>query len=229
LIPRSLVPVVGVQGVEDPKGVSTVPSTTLTCSSSRCNCLCGPPLALLSAEALTNPYAFGRTPHSPVWVEDVFWEIRSQWYQRRLHCKPNLESRRADSNRLPLLQPRVIHQALQGCAEDCKCRIFRGVSFPCLAECCTVLRSRRCQSGINGGIAASRSCSIVALTCGTSSISLDAFGGPCHRREHGRGVGLATALTGERNATQKTCVVRSQSTAAVEHSRSRVSIQHYII
>ena len=39
--------------------------------------LCGPPLPLLSAEALTNPYAFGRTPHLPVWVEVVFWEIRS--------------------------------------------------------------------------------------------------------------------------------------------------------
>jgi hypothetical protein len=43
---------------------------------------------------------------------------------------------------------RVIHQALQGYAGDCKCRIFRGVSFPCLAECCTVLRSRWYQSGI---------------------------------------------------------------------------------
>ena len=44
---------------------------------------------------------------------------------------------------------RVIIQALQGCAGDCKCRIFRGVSFPCLALCCTVLRSRWYQSGIN--------------------------------------------------------------------------------
>jgi hypothetical protein len=44
-----------------------------------------------------------------------------------------------------LLQLRVITQALQGCAEDCKCRIFRGVSSPCLAPCCTVLRSRWCQ------------------------------------------------------------------------------------
>jgi hypothetical protein len=58
------------------------------------------------------------------------------------------ESRRADSNRLPLLQLRVITQALQGCAGDCKCRIFRGISFPCLAACCTVLRSRWYQSGI---------------------------------------------------------------------------------
>jgi hypothetical protein len=68
---------------------------------------------------------------------------------------------------------RVIGQALQGFAGDCKSRIFRGVSFLRLAECCTVLRSRWYQSGINGGIAASRSCSVVALTCRTSSISRD--------------------------------------------------------
>jgi hypothetical protein len=46
---------------------------------------------------------------------------------------------------------RVIHQALQGCAGGCKYRIFRGVSFPCLAECCTVLRSQWYQIGINRG------------------------------------------------------------------------------
>src|SRR5215213_7251955 len=42
----------------------------------------------------------------------------------------------------------VITQALQGFARGCKSRIFRGVSFPCLAACCTVLRSRWCQSGV---------------------------------------------------------------------------------
>jgi hypothetical protein len=47
-----------------------------------------------------------------------------------------------------LLQLRVMHQALQGCAGGCKCRIFRGVSLLRLAECCTVLRSRWYQSGI---------------------------------------------------------------------------------
>jgi hypothetical protein len=62
--------------------------------------------------------------------------------------KPIGESRRADSNRLPLLQLRVITQALQGFAGDCKCSIFRGVSFLYLAECCTVLRSRWCQCGV---------------------------------------------------------------------------------
>src|SRR5215204_5536551 len=59
-----------------------------------------------------------------------------------------MEGRRTDSNRLPLLQLRVITQALQGCAGDCKCRILGGVSFPCLAACCTVLRCRWYQSGI---------------------------------------------------------------------------------
>jgi hypothetical protein len=43
---------------------------------------------------------------------------------------------------------RVISQVSQGLAQACKCRIFRGVSFHCLAECCTVLRSRWCQSGV---------------------------------------------------------------------------------
>src|SRR5215208_959878 len=59
---------------------------------------------------------------------------------------------------------RVIHQALQGFARGCKCPLFRGISLLCLASCCTVLRSRWYQSGINGGIAASRSCSVVVLT-----------------------------------------------------------------
>src|SRR5919112_635378 len=44
---------------------------------------------------------------------------------------------------------RVIGHVLQGVAQACKSRISKGVSFPCLAECCTVLRSRWYQSGIN--------------------------------------------------------------------------------
>src|SRR5215210_7252221 len=52
------------------------------------------------------------------------------------------ESRRADSNRLPLLQLRVISQPLQGLAGDCKCRIDKPVSLLWLATRCTVLRSR---------------------------------------------------------------------------------------
>ena len=44
---------------------------------------------------------------------------------------------------------RVITQALQGCAGVCNCRISKPLSFLCLAVCCTVLRSRWCQSGVN--------------------------------------------------------------------------------
>src|SRR5215204_5504970 len=44
--------------------------------------------------------------------------------------------------------------------------------------------------------------------------------GRAHRQKHGQGVGLTTALTGERKAKQETCVLRSLRTVAVEHSRS---------
>src|SRR5919106_2170925 len=59
--------------------------------------------------------------------------------------------RRADerTRTAGLISLRVIIQALQGCAGDCKCRVFRGVSFLWFAPCCTVLRSRWCQNGVN--------------------------------------------------------------------------------
>jgi hypothetical protein len=137
---------------------------------------------------------------------------------------------------------RVITQAWQGCAGGCKCRMFRRFSLPELAPCCTVLRSRWYQSGINRGMAASRSCSVVAFTCRTSSISQDRLESClssaatlagwlrwvlCHRREHGQGVGLTRRrLALSEGATRKTCVLRSQSSVAVEHSRSCISTQH---
>ena len=43
---------------------------------------------------------------------------------------------------------RVIPQALQGFAGDCKGRISRGFSLLWFARFCTVLRSRWCQSGV---------------------------------------------------------------------------------
>jgi hypothetical protein len=90
----------------------------------------------------------------------------------RFACKSDKKvSRQADSNRFPAPAPRVLGQALQGCAGDCKSRIFRGVFFPCLAACCTVLRSRWCQSGIKRGAAASRSCLRVACTRRQSNTS----------------------------------------------------------
>jgi hypothetical protein len=103
---------------------------------------------------------------------------------------------------------RVIHQALQGFARGWKSRISRGVSFPCLAACCTVLRSRWYQSGINKGMAASRSYSLVhasevrpALHEGRHHpayprplLTLDALYWLQHRRRGRRGVGLGDLL-----------------------------------
>jgi hypothetical protein len=88
-------------------------------------------------------------------------------YLSRLE-RANERTRTAD-----LLQLRVCGHTLQGCAGGCKCRIFRGVSCPCLAERCTALRSRWYQSGIKRGAAASLSCSVVAFTSRTSSTSPD--------------------------------------------------------
>jgi hypothetical protein len=73
----------------------------------------------------------------------------------------------------PLTSLRMIIHALQGCAGGCKCRLSKGISLLCLAPGCTALRSRWYQICINGGIAASRSCSVLALTRRTSSTSRD--------------------------------------------------------
>jgi hypothetical protein len=58
--------------------------------------------------------------------------------------KPETASRRADSNRLPLLQLRVINGTLQAFASGSKTRISKPVQFLCPARCCTVVCSRRC-------------------------------------------------------------------------------------
>jgi hypothetical protein len=46
---------------------------------------------------------------------------------------------------------RVIIHVLLGFAQACKSHILKPVSFLRLAQCCTVLRSRWCQSGVNRG------------------------------------------------------------------------------
>ena len=48
-----------------------------------------------------------------------------------------------------LVSLRVIIHALQRFARGCKSRKSRPVSLLWLAQCCTVLRSRWCQSGVN--------------------------------------------------------------------------------
>jgi hypothetical protein len=45
---------------------------------------------------------------------------------------------------------------LQGVAQECKSRIYKPFSILRFAACCTVLRSRWYQSGINRGINAER-------------------------------------------------------------------------
>jgi hypothetical protein len=52
-----------------------------------------------------------------------------------------------------LLQLRVINHVLQGFARACKSRISKPLSFLCFAPCCTVLRSRWCQSGVDVALA----------------------------------------------------------------------------
>jgi|SRR5215203_4998600 len=61
--------------------------------------------------------------------------------------KPKMRADERTPTALPL-QLQVIIQALLGFAWGCKCRISKLVSFLRLARCCTVLRSRWCQSGI---------------------------------------------------------------------------------
>jgi hypothetical protein len=62
----------------------------------------------------------------------------------------NQEKKRADerTRTAVLISLRVIGQWLQGVAGVCKYRISKPLSLLCIALCCTVLRSRWCQSGV---------------------------------------------------------------------------------
>ena len=97
--------------------------------------------------------------------------VRLRYSETRLLCRTSRFTCKSQQNREPTsgLEPltcslRVIGQGLQGVAEACKSRISRRLPLLRVAECCTVLRSRWYQSGINRGIYASRSCSVVAFT-----------------------------------------------------------------
>jgi len=115
-----------------------------------------PPNVLPSVASAERPGTRGRQPATPgLRASQSGCSKRASAAHRgsllfpRFTCK-STEIREPTSGLEPLsCSLRVIGQALQGCAGDCKCRIFRGVSFPCLAACCTVLRSRWYQSGIN--------------------------------------------------------------------------------
>jgi hypothetical protein len=101
---------------------------------------------------------------------------------------------------------RVIIQALQRFAGACKTRIDKPISFLRLALCCTVLRSRWYQSGINRGKVLSQSCSrthpqyvqhptdTLAKTYVRPLLSVDVFGEPQHRCQRGRTIGPSARL-----------------------------------
>jgi hypothetical protein len=92
--------------------------------------------------------------HATTVLSDIvyaFPEAR-QCYSR---VAEDLEGYGGEQNKEPTsgLEPltcslRVISHALQGFAEACKSPISRRFSLLWLAACCTVLRSRWCQSGV---------------------------------------------------------------------------------
>jgi len=107
---------------------STSPCTTYSWASSS-----SPPLPSLCSSL---PHVTLRS-HGPENTKDIIGLIQAG-------------SREPTSGLEPLTcSLEVIHRALQGFARGCKCRIFREVSFLCLAQRCTVLRSQWCQSGVN--------------------------------------------------------------------------------
>src|SRR5919107_3417702 len=63
---------------------------------------------------------------------------------------------------------RVIGQALQGLAQECKSRINKPVSILRVAACCTLLRSRWYQSGISSTVQVSSTiqAELRLLACG---------------------------------------------------------------
>src|SRR5215213_3254888 len=64
----------------------------------------------------------------------------------------NRYKKRADerTRTADLISLRVIIHSLQGFARGCKLPISKPISFLRLAECCTVMRSQWCQSGVRG-------------------------------------------------------------------------------
>src|SRR5215203_5822953 len=83
---------------------------------------------------------------------------------------------------------RVIIHVLQGFAQGCESPIFKGFSFLRLAPCCTALRSRWCQSGINTVL-------LATSEQGFPRVGPTAFRRNTSRARHrlGRGVGNVVA------------------------------------
>jgi hypothetical protein len=112
-----------------------------------------PPLATQRDGTLVLLWSAGCSKSAPT----LCWDLNPV---QRFTCKSQ-QNEEPTSGLEPLTcSLRVITQALQGCAEDCKYPLSKGIPLLCLAEGCTVLRSRWYQSGINRGIAPSQCCSL---------------------------------------------------------------------
>jgi hypothetical protein len=137
--------------------------------------------------------------------------FRFYWFCRQK------ESQRADLRTADLLQLRVIIHALQGLARVCRSRISKPFSFLCLAACCTVLRSRWYQSGINitvpsglhgGGHEGSR--------IRTSEISSSVQVGGCQGEGNGSGEHGSGGLSGRADSSKPSIHDLGSEAAGVE-------------
>jgi hypothetical protein len=75
-------------------------------------------------------------------------QLSCKWWKNK---RADERTRTAD-----LLQLRVIIHVLQGLAEGCNSRLSKPISLLRVAACCTVLRSRWCQSGVRNPCITSR-------------------------------------------------------------------------
>src|SRR5215210_1662990 len=129
-------------------------------------CNATPPAAPRRIEHGVYQRTAGRVPQASRTEQPEGGVQRSEWCQKqsvtsqgflyilRFFCKSR-QNREPTSGLEPLTcSLRVIGHALRGCAGDCKSRIFEGSSLLRLAQSCSILRSRWCQSGINCALAA---------------------------------------------------------------------------
>jgi hypothetical protein len=106
-----------------------------------------PAYALTCTRVIQGLWHRTETIHLTTWLRSSMLSVRL----------PNArETTSGLENRLPLLQLRVTHQASQGFVQGCNSRIDKPHSFLLVALCCTVLRSRWCQSGVTSPCIAHR-------------------------------------------------------------------------
>jgi hypothetical protein len=134
--------------------------------------------------------------------------IPHRLYRKLLALCEICRKKRADerTRTADLISLRVIAQVLQGVAQTCKSLISKPIAVLWLAQCCTVLRSKWYQSGINRGVVPSRSCSLAHASEVRSApsrarqhtgnpqpiLSLNTQHGPSYRRRDAEALGSVT-------------------------------------